>query len=76
VPGSWKGFSVTRIFRGATYRIEVSNPYHVQTGVGPVLVDGEHYEGGRVERGVVLPVFEEGTEHRIAVTIGRPGLGG
>jgi cellobiose phosphorylase len=76
VPAGWNGFTVTRIFRGAAYKIEVINPYRVQTGVGSVLIDGEHYEGGRGGRGVVLPLFGAGEEHTIVVSMGQPGSGG
>ena len=73
MPASWKGFTVTRMFRGAKYKIEITNPYHVQAGVGTVFIDGGHYEGGRAERGVLLPLFGAGEEHTIAIAMGRSG---
>ena len=34
IPASWKGFTVTRRFRGNTYLIDVKNPKGRQRGVG------------------------------------------
>ncbi len=41
IPAKWEGFSVTRHFRGNTYRIEVRNPKAKQRGVRRLLVDGQ-----------------------------------
>jgi cellobiose phosphorylase len=40
IPAKWKGFNVTRRFRGNTYFIEVKNPSGKQRGVKKLLVDG------------------------------------
>lgn len=40
IPADWDGFTVTRQWRGATYRIEVRNPHHVNAGVVSVELDG------------------------------------
>jgi N,N'-diacetylchitobiose phosphorylase len=40
VPHTWDGFSVTRRFRGATYRIRVANPDHGQCGLAALEVEG------------------------------------
>jgi cellobiose phosphorylase len=40
IPGKWKGFIVTRRFRGNTYRIEIRNPHGHQAGIKKLLVDG------------------------------------
>ena len=45
IPASWDGYKVTRIFRGATYEIEVRNPRHSQHGVDFVEVDGQRISG-------------------------------
>ena len=68
-PG-WKGFSVRRSFRGALYDIEVKNPRRVECGVCGVEVDGVPADVTAEERGVLLPIFAAGTEHRIVVTLG------
>ena len=62
LPPRWKGFRMTRRFRGATYRIEVRAGGRERR----VLVDG------RPHRGVVLPVFADGGVHHVSVTLG-PG---
>ncbi len=36
IPASWPGFTVTRIWRGAQYTINVKNPAHVEKGVKSV----------------------------------------
>ncbi len=41
IPAKWKGFTVTRRFRGNTYLIEVKNPNGKQRGVMKLLVDGQ-----------------------------------
>ena len=48
VPGSWKEFSMTRIFRGKTFEITVSNPSGVQKGVKRVTLNGEVLEGNLI----------------------------
>ncbi|MBI5722422.1 MAG: N,N'-diacetylchitobiose phosphorylase [Planctomycetes bacterium] len=45
IPRSWDGFTVKRIFRGATYNIEVKNTRHVCKGVKQMTVDGKAVEG-------------------------------
>lgn len=64
IPEDWEGFSVTRAFRGAVYRIAVSNPHHVEHGVEELVVDGRAVAGNKA------PLFEEGGEHTIEVELG------
>ena len=45
IPAQWDGFEVTRVFRGATYRIKVTNPVHVCSGVRSLKVDGREIAG-------------------------------
>jgi cellobiose phosphorylase len=45
IPANWKGFTVTRRFRGNTYVIEVRNPNGQQRGVKKLLVDREEQAG-------------------------------
>ena len=52
IPAKWKGFTVTRRFRGNTYVIEVKNPHGKQQGVTRLIVDGE------VVQGNLLPLRE------------------
>ncbi|HVM48132.1 MAG TPA: hypothetical protein VMU04_08895 [Candidatus Acidoferrum sp.] len=51
IPQAWKGFTVTRRFRGNTYLIEVRNPHRKQRGVSRLHVDGQAVPGN------LLPVL-------------------
>ncbi|PHV71627.1 glycosyl transferase [Sporanaerobium hydrogeniformans] len=63
IPADWKGYTVTREFKGALYEITISNPHHVCRGVKEMLVDGKKIEGN------TIPNFTEGT-HKVEVTLG------
>jgi len=45
LPAAWDGFSATRRFRGATYRIQVRKPAGAPGRVTRLLVDGRRTEG-------------------------------
>ncbi|MFA4944376.1 MAG: glycosyl transferase [Lentisphaeria bacterium] len=45
IPASWKGFTVTRRFRGATYRIRVANQAGLSRGVRRLSVNGTTVAG-------------------------------
>ncbi len=64
VPADWKGFRVSRRYRGATYDITFQNPDGVCKGVKSVTVDGEAIEGN------VLPVFADHQPHAVVVVLG------
>ncbi len=64
IPAAWSGFEVTRRFRGAIYHICVKNPEGVYQGVREVILDGEVLDG------TLLPVFDDGSTHRVEVTMG------
>jgi len=64
IPAEWDKFEVVRPFRGATYRVRVSNPDHVQTGVKQILVDGKKISSNRV------PIFSDGALHAVDVKMG------
>jgi len=51
IPAQWKGFTVTRKFRGNTYLIEVKNPKGRQFGVSKLTVNGRQITGS------LLPVL-------------------
>ncbi|MBR2287702.1 MAG: N,N'-diacetylchitobiose phosphorylase, partial [Clostridia bacterium] len=61
IPAQWDGFELTRVWRGATYRIHVTNPDHVEKGVRTLCVDGEKADH--------IPAFTGG-EHDIQVVMG------
>jgi len=63
IPPEWNGFTVRRKFRGAVYNIEVINPEHRSKGVWEITVDGKKVES------CILPVFPEGTEHNVKITM-------
>jgi cellobiose phosphorylase len=64
IPKAWDGFKATRIFRGATYRIDVKNPAHVSKGVQSITLDGKKIEGK------VIPDCHDGKEHAVVVVMG------
>jgi len=64
IPKAWDGFEVTRVFRGATYKIRVKNPSHVSKGVKSLVVDG------RLVSGNIAPLFSDGKTHEVEVTLG------
>ncbi|MBP7692214.1 MAG: glycosyl transferase family 36, partial [Anaerolineales bacterium] len=64
IPAEWPGFTVTRKFRNAVYRIVVKNPARVSRGVRTVLVDG------RPVAGQVLPVLGDGQTHAVEIVMG------
>jgi len=64
IPNDWKGFKISRKFRGALYEIEVKNPNGVSKGVKEVIVDGLSQTSN------VIPLFEDGEEHAVVVIMG------
>jgi cellobiose phosphorylase len=69
IPRAWKGFSVTRVFRGDTYRITVLNPRGKCRGVTRMTVDGTPVEAA-ASNGVLLPVFGDAKTHDVEVVLG------
>ncbi len=63
VPAGWKQFQVTRQWRGATFKISVSNPEGVEKGVRSVRLDGRVVTGA-------IPVQLAGSEHTVDVVMG------
>ncbi len=64
IPAAWKGFKVTRKFRGATYVIDVKNPNGVQKGVKSLKVDGKDVAGN------IIPIMPEGKTYQVEVILG------
>lgn len=64
IPEEWEGFSVSRKFRGATYRIKVENPDHVSTGVREILMNGERITSK------TLPLAEKDSVQEVRVIMG------
>ena len=40
IPADWRGFKISRIYRGERFEIEVRNPHAVMKGVRRVVIDG------------------------------------
>ena len=59
IPRGWKSISVTRVFRGDTYRISITNPRKLCQGVRRLTVDGKPREGN------LVPVFGDGAVHEV-----------
>jgi len=64
IPSDWKGYYITRKFRGATYRIEVKNPDGVQKGVKKILLDGKELNGN------LVPIQPAGKTYQVEVIMG------
>ena len=63
IPAAWEGFTIVRKFRGATYKITVSNPNQLQKGRIALEIDGEPLSGNQI------PVLERDTIHEVTATI-------
>jgi cellobiose phosphorylase len=64
IPTDWKGFKVSRKFRGAHYHITVQNPNGVSKGVKEIIVDGKSQASN------LIPLFEDGEDHEVKVIMG------
>ena len=64
IPAKWKGFKVTRVFRGDTFNIEVRNPKAVEKGVRRLLMDGVEISGQ------LLRPTGDGRSHSVVVEMG------
>jgi len=49
IPKTWTSFEARRVFRGATYEIEVKNPKGVARGVKELWVDGKKITGNLIK---------------------------
>jgi cellobiose phosphorylase len=64
IPKTWDGFEVMRFFRGATYKISVRNPKHVNKGVTRMVIDGKTLASN------VAPFLGDGKIHQVEVELG------
>ena len=62
VPADWKEFSVVRKWRGAEYRIHVTNPDGVEKGIASLRMDGKEVS--------VLPVLPAGSVCQVEAVMG------
>lgn len=65
IPATWDGFSVERLFRGATYKISVMNPNRVERGIKRISVGGKD-----VSVEAPLPIASPGSIVEIEVEMG------
>jgi cellobiose phosphorylase len=65
IPKKWKGFSISRKFRGAVYNIKIENPDSVNAGVKTITLNGKPIEGN------LIPVQDEGTVNSVTVRMGQ-----
>jgi cellobiose phosphorylase len=64
IPSAWRGFKVTRVFRGKLLTIEVSNPAGVQKGVKKLLLNGRELSGN------FIPAADLEAENQVLVEMG------
>lgn len=67
IPSEWDGFTVTRTWRDATYKITVNNPEHVCCGVAQLEAGGERVDGQLLRPAV------PGSKISVRCTLGRFG---
>jgi N,N'-diacetylchitobiose phosphorylase len=63
IPPDWKGFTVERKWRGASYRIDVRNPDHVSKGVRGMTFNGRPIKGE-------VPIQPAGSTNEVKVVMG------
>ena len=63
IPGEWETYTIERKFRGATYKIEINNPDHLEKGDVTLVVDGNAISGNKI------PVMEAGNTYNIIATL-------
>ena len=71
IPPEWPGFTARRVWRGAVYEIEVTNPKGVSKGVGECRLNGAPQE--RSPLGARVPAQAAGSVNRVAVVMAPPG---
>ena len=64
IPHEMDGFTLRRVWRGATYEIVVENPDHVEKGVKTMTVDGK-----QLNSNFLLPA-PAGSTVQVLVTMG------
>jgi cyclic beta-1,2-glucan synthetase len=65
IPRHWKGFAITYRHGDSRYRILVENPKGVCQGVSQISLDGT-----TLVTGELVPLCDDGAEHRIEVVLG------
>ena len=64
VPGDWREWEASRVWRGARYAARFRNPDGVETGIAEVKLDGKRLSG------TLVPPQSDG-EHTLEITLGK-----
>jgi hypothetical protein len=79
IPAGWKGLAAEVPLLGARFRIRVSNPEHVESGVEELRLDGEVVEPlladerlGRTVGAIPMSRLKHGVDHLIDARLGKP----
>ena len=64
IPNEWDGFIINRKFRGADYRIKISNPEHVSKGIKKIILNGKEISGN------IIPIQDAGSKNIAEVLMG------
>lgn len=64
IPAEWDGFEVEKVYRGDRYKINVSNPDHVEKGIARISLDGKEIEGN------LIRAVGDGSVHYVEVVMG------
>ena len=64
IPNEWDGFIINRKFRGADYKIKVSNPQHVSKGIKSITLNGKEIPGN------IIPLQSAGSKNIAEVLMG------
>ncbi len=64
IPSDWNEYEVTRRFRGAEYKVKISNPLHKEKGVKSMRLNGKELEGNQI------PVQPEGGVNEVEIVLG------
>ena len=65
IPRHWECFEISYRHGGTLYRISVENPKGVCRGVSRISLDGIP-----LSPGALVPLSDDGSEHRIGVVLG------
>ena len=63
IPPGWSNYTITRVFRGATYHIQINNPHRLERGTIVLTVDGQVLEGD------VVPLIASGEHCKVMATL-------
>lgn len=64
IPQNWNEFTITRKFRGATYKITIKNPKKVSKGIESITIDGN------LLKEALIPVYKDEKTHYVEVIMG------